>query len=103
MTTFLYDLAGRKFLEIEKVVEVTRNCPRVCGEGVQRKCFFLYATAEAGRIVRVSFHMEEGRSTSAFFYINKKLEEQIFFGFWAKKLGLTEKEFRALIEAHAPN
>lgn len=105
--TGLYDPDTRASCVVEKVVDVTKDCPRTS----KGKCIFVYTRARrGGRIIQMArpYRGEKYKGRHIHFFI-AELESEMraaprddTFGGWASQLGLSKSALRSLIEAHAP-
>jgi len=94
---------------VEKVVEITEDCPFVDSEG--GRCVLLFTRAPRGRIVQIYFPYPGEELMGAFIHffvdsldlwVNQVEPRDDVFGTQAERIGLSKKGLRALIERHAP-
>ena len=103
----LYDSDTGADCLIEKVVNVTEDCPRASNED---RCVFLYTRAKRGRIVQMArlYKDKKYMGMHIHFFVDELDREMHVaprddtFGSWASQLGLSKPALRSLIEAHAP-
>ena len=103
----LYDSATGKNLDAEKVVDITDDCP---GANQKRRAVLLFTTAQRGRIVQMArpYPKEVYTGRHIHFFVDelenemRAAESVVAFGSWAKELGLSKSDLRAMIEKHAP-
>ncbi len=105
----LFDQHTGKNCRIEKLVDVTKDCPRASDEN---RSVFLYARLSRGgrtvQMIRLFKGDELNMGMFIWFFVDQ-LEQVMHavprddtFGLWAKELGLSKPELRSLIETHAP-
>jgi hypothetical protein len=92
----LIDSDTGKKLKIEKVVDITEDCPE------KIRTILYYTKAKRGRLVKItqsySSNGDEGLET----WMNMSHPNDTF-GMWADMAGLSKVELRAIIEKNAPN
>lgn len=103
----LYDSDTGKSCEVEKVVDITENCPRA---GEKDRAVLLFTRAKRGRIVQITrpYNGEVYMGSHINFFVDELDREMNMaprddtFGSTARRLGLTKFSLRSLIMAHAP-
>ncbi|MDO8664894.1 MAG: hypothetical protein Q7K44_05145 [Candidatus Liptonbacteria bacterium] len=103
----LYDSDTGASCKVEKVVDITEDCPKAS----KKECvILLFTRAKRGRIVQIS-HPYDGEvymGSHIHFFVDELDREMCVdprddtFGSTANRLGLTKQELRKLIEAQAP-
>jgi hypothetical protein len=101
----LIDSDTGKKLKIEKVVDITEDCPE------KIRTILYYTKAKRGRLVKItqsySSNGDEGLYT--YFFVDgletwmNMSHPNDTFGMWADMAGLSKVELRAIIEKNAPN
>ena len=103
----LYDSATGNDCRTERVVDITKDCPKA---SEKERAVLLFTRAERGRIVQITRPYEgEVYMGSHIHFFVEELEHEMraaprddTFGSTANQLGLTKSALRSLIEAHVP-